>query len=257
MYQAGYQKKVLWPDRESERSCIIKKMKRSSVWISLVVFLTFAVITTVVTLGYLNGFDLNVTVQIQSLIPNSLDTFLSYFSLIGASEVITVTLLVILYLQKKLQGVFILGFYILGHTIELAGKTLIHHPSPPAEFFRYKLEFLFPTAYVQTGGSYPSGHAFRITFLMAILFMLILPSRKINRRKKTIILLFLGIFTAVMLVSRVSLGEHWTTDVIAGTALGVGLGIASGYILAQKTLMAWGERTITKVKGNLSELFRQ
>ena len=52
--------------------------------------------------------------------------------------------------------------------VEILGKSFLHHPPPPFMFFRYDLGFQFPTSYVQTGNSYPSGHAMRMVFLLIV-----------------------------------------------------------------------------------------
>lgn len=178
--------------------------------------------------GLLQQLDVRSMIDIQKHVPQQADAALSLFSLLGSFEITTGLLCIILFVRrKKYEGLIILTFFVLGLTIELFGKNFINYPGPPKQFFRYDLEFSFPTSLYQTGYSYPSGHAFRSAFLSTILISFISRSRKMSHQKKQMTTIFLlGIFL-IMILSRVSLGEHWLSDVLAGTALGVGLALLS------------------------------
>lgn len=169
------------------------------------------------------AFDYAATVFIQKIVPLWADEFLSLFSLLGSFEVITIILAVILIKQKKLiTGVLIMGAYLYGMGIEILGKMFISHSNPPHEFFRYNLEFIFPSSGVNTGNSFPSGHSYRSMFLLTFVLILLFRS-KVSKNKKIILSILAILSAAIMLVSRVSLGEHWASDVIAGALLGAGL----------------------------------
>jgi len=201
-----------------------QKNRFKYIFISLVCGLLFLILGIVVKQNYIRGFDLSSMVSLQSLISRKLDLPFSYLTLLGSTEV-TILILAILFcwqLFKRRRVFWGLFLFIYIYIFEIAGKLYIYQPSPPNYFHRYNLGFHFPSSFfVHTDYSYPSGHMARTTFLIVLLVFFIWKNKNENKKPFFLILLFL--YFIMTFISRIYLGEHWMSDVIGGSILGISI----------------------------------
>lgn len=96
--------------------------------------------------------------------------------------------------------------------LEALLKTVLAHPGPPTELSRGVplpgwLQFLSP----EFGNSFPSGHAFRATFLLGL---------AVSDGRRAIVAAA-AVFAVAIWISRIYAAEHWPSDVAGGIALGI------------------------------------
>lgn len=193
----------------------------------------FGLISYLVSLDIFRDMDYKLMVNLQNYLDWYFDTPLSFFTLLGSTElsliILAAVFIWVLYYKKHLFLSLFLFFII--YLIELSGKLLLFHPKPPQIFNRYAFDFHFPSSFiVNTLSSYPSGHMARSTFLSLIILYLILGKFKYGFRRICYSSLVV-IFILLMFISRIFLGEHWFSDVIGGLIL--------GSLAASLTLALW------------------
>lgn len=195
----------------------------------IVLFFAF---TFLVRTDTLRPLDFNLTVKIQDAIPQRVYKYLELIGETARFEIITVlTFLFLAVFRQWWQMIIVFGTYGGAHVLELVGKLILSQPPPPFQFYKLQTDVWFPSNYVAEGAnSYPSGHSLRAFFLAVTITAVIIHTKKTPLILKGIILAG-AISTAILVaLAKVALGQHWTTDVVAGGMLGTGSALfAAGF----------------------------
>lgn len=182
--------------------------------------------------------DFDTTVKLQDHIPRKFDKYFSYFSLLGSAEITIGFCAVMAFLSLvRFKWLTILGWLmIFPATIgEVFGKLVLFHPAPPVFLHRSIIPTHLPSFYIHTDFSYPSGHMTRTIFIITIFLIICFQSK--NYLIKIIGISALLGLAFLMGLTRVYLGEHWTSDVIGGSILGVAMGLFASVLILRPKLV--------------------
>jgi undecaprenyl-diphosphatase len=149
-------------------------------------------------------------------------------SLGGATVLVLLTLAAVGYLlmRRKWSTAIFIALSVIGGTLtSTALKATFARPRPD----------LVPHAVHVTSASFPSGHAM-LTMVTFLTLGAVLAEVQPNRRFKVYILSWAVLLSLLVGVSRVYLGVHWPTDVIAGWCVG------SAWALLCGTVALWMQR---------------
>ena len=160
-------------------------------------------------------FDQPIQTAIRGDLPASL-TFLfrTITHLIDIPVIITWVLIVafIFYRKQwKLESYLMLGNLALAGILIVTFKNIYQRPRP---------EILHLVE--EKGFSFPSGHSLAVTIMVGTLIV-IFSQRIKDQLWKRIVQILLGLYLVSLLISRVYLGVHYPSDVLASLSLGLGI----------------------------------
>lgn len=110
---------------------------------------------------------------------------------------------------KRRMALFVCGSLVSGFIVSTILKNLFVRPRPD----------LVPRSAYSSGASFPSGHSMMSAFTYLTLGALLARSQE-RKRLKAYFFLLGALLTFMVGVSRVYLGVHWPTDVLAGWTAG-------------------------------------
>ena len=215
---------------------MIVPMKKKLLYLSVFFLILFTYYSYTVAKEKWTSLDFDTTVRLQDNISRRFDDNFSYLSLLGSAE-ITVGICIIMAALSlmRLKFLAVLGWSMIvpATLAEVFGKYVLFHPAPPHFLHRSIVHATLPSFYVHTEYSYPSGHMTRTVFI-ATIFICIAVFRMKNPVLKFLSIGFLTGLSFLMGLTRVYLGEHWMSDVVGGTLLGLGSGIFASILILGK-----------------------
>ena len=161
------------------------------------------------------GFDQPIQTAIRGDLPASL-TFLfrTITHLIDIPVIITWVLIVAFIFNRKqwkLESYLMLGNLTLAGILIVTFKNIYQRPRP---------EILHLVE--EKGFSFPSGHSLAVTIMVGTLIV-IFSQRIKDQLWKRIVQILLGLYLVSVLISRVYLGVHYPSDVLASLCVGLGI----------------------------------
>ncbi|MFS8999247.1 phosphatase PAP2 family protein [Streptococcus infantis] len=161
------------------------------------------------------GFDQPIQTAIRGDLPETLTLlFRAITHLIDIPVIISWVLIVafIFYRKQwKMESYLMLGNLTLAGILIVTFKNIYQRPRP---------EILHLVE--EKGFSFPSGHSLAVTIMVGSLIV-ILSQRIKNTTWRKVVQIGLGIYLVSVLVSRIYLGVHYPSDVIASLCVGLGV----------------------------------
>ena len=165
----------------------------------------------------------NVLYWLESIRTDSLTQVLGVVTHLGGTKsliiIIGLTLLALILTKFYKEAVMLAGTMLVGVTVSQSLKHLINRPRP--DVVSHLTEFSSP--------SFPSGHAMNNMLFATVITYL---SWRVFKRKRWSVLIGVMMYVWAILVgfSRLYLGVHYPTDVLAGWALGLVVGLGAIWV---------------------------
>ena len=169
--------------------------------------------------------DLAVSTWVQSNRAGWLDSVMEAVSAAGTSygalAALAFAVLGTFLLRGVRPAVFLLAVAMLGVLVRTGLKLLIARPRPADELVTVMVE--------NEGYSFPSGHVMFYVVLLGALYVL-LTSPGLSGRTIRLVQAVIGVALILTGISRIYLGVHWLSDVVAGYVFGAVLVAVAAWV---------------------------
>jgi undecaprenyl-diphosphatase len=196
----------------------------------LVALIGFSVLAVLASTAAYFPIDLTITKTLQYLNQPVIRDLMIAVSFLGYTIQAAVIVLVVaayLYISGlHWEALLSILLVVAEEGLNLLIKTVIHRPRPAADLV---------TVFSNLGSfSFPSGHVMFYTAYFGFLFFLAYSLLKSSYRR-TLMLVITGALIAFIGLSRMYLGEHWASDVLAAYLVG------SLLLIAEVMIYRWGK----------------
>ncbi len=180
--------------------------KKSLIVINIILICLFGCLTILVKYDLTLKFDLFCYNLITYKITPQRTLFYKFFTFFGSTFfTIVATILLLLVYKGKSRGRDFLLIILVGIALNSLLKVIILRPRPDV------LKLVYESTY-----SYPSGHTMASFTLFNYLNYLIIKEKgRIGKNKKIFLISLLSLIAFFVAISRIYLGAHYATDVIA------------------------------------------
>jgi membrane-associated phospholipid phosphatase len=173
-------------------------------------------LTIFVQIFPISSFDLSITRSLQEPMTWDPTLLMRCISIIGDDLVapfpVVIAALIFFLTSRRREALFTLAV-VFPNLCNLLIKILIHRPRPTSDLVRVVSTY--------SESSFPSGHVVHYVVFLGFLLAVMIVDKSISLFWRYAVGILSSFFILTISISRIYLGAHWATDVIAGYLFGV------------------------------------
>ena len=195
--------------------------KKVSFLISISIFIVLLILLLTNNISFFDNFIYSIIIYFKNNLHTKIYKVFTFSC--SVKFIIGFTILLVILIRNNKIKLFILcnlcGVVLLNQVL----KRIIRRPRPSGI-----------SLIKENGFSFPSGHSM-VSMAFYGLFIYLIYKSKLNRETKLLLSLILSLLILFIGISRIYLGVHYASDVVAGFSLSIAYLIISIYIYEKKT----------------------